>query len=313
MHLVLGATGGIGHWTAVKLTEVGQPVRVMVRDPGKFRRAWPDAKGIDLVPGDALVADDVRRAAQGAATVFHCVNVPYPKWSTQAMPMLANTISAAKSAGARVVLPGNVYGIGRAQTEFVREDHPMAPHTRKGRIRLEMEQRLEALHRSEGLAYTIVRMPDFYGPFVLNRLYADIFRDALRGRRMRWFGRLDIPSEFVFIPDGGEAMVRAGTDPGSDGETYHVPGAGVITPRAFLGLIAKTAGTASRPQAVAPWLVTLAGLVDPLAREFREMMYLKQERFLLDGSKFRQKFGTLPSTPYETGVLESLNWFRAHP
>jgi len=313
MHLVLGANGGIGHWTVVKLVERGEPVRVLVRDPDRFRKSWPEAKGVDVVAGDVLVAEDVRRAAQGATTIFHGVNVPYAEWATKSFPMLANTISAAQAAGARVVFPGNVYVFGHARAEFVREDHLMEPHTRKGRLRRQMEQRLEELHRTKGLAFTIVRMPDFYGPFVVNRLYAEIFRHALQGRSMPWYGDLDVPYEFLFIPDGGEAMVRAGLDPSSDGETYHLPGSGVTTPREFLGMVAEVAGSKSRPRAVPGWMVTLSGIFNAEAREFREMMYLKQERLLLDGSKFRQKFGAVPSTPYATGVRETLDWFRAHP
>jgi nucleoside-diphosphate-sugar epimerase len=313
MHLVLGATGGIGHWTAVKLVELGEPVRVLVRDPARFQNSWPEAKGVEVVAGDALVAEDVRRASKDVTTVFHCVNVPYPEWAAKALPMLENSISAAQAVGARVVFPGNVYVFGHAGADVVREDHPMEPHTRKGRLRLKMEQRLEELHRSQGLPFTIVRMPDFYGPFVVNQLYAQVFRNALHGRSMPWYGDLDVPSEFLFIPDGGAAMVRAGLDPSSNGETYHVPGAGVITPREFLALVAKTAGSRSRPRAVPGWMVALVGVFNAEAREFREMMYLKRERFILDGSKFRQKFGSLPSTPYAQGVRETLDWFRAHP
>jgi nucleoside-diphosphate-sugar epimerase len=313
MHLVLGATGGIGHWTVVKLVEHGEPVRVLVRDPERFRRSWSEAKGVDVVAGDALVGEDVRRAAKDATTIFHCVNVPYPEWAAKAFPMLANTISAAQTVGARVVFPGNIYLFGHARADFVREDHPTEPHTRKGRLRLQMERRLEELHRSQGLAFTIVRMPDFYGPFIVNRLYAGIFRNALQGRSMPWYGDLDIPSEFLFIPDGGEAMVRAGLDPSSNGEIYHLPGAGVITPRDFLGLVAQTAQSKSKPRAVPGWMVSLAGVFNSEAREFREMMYLKQERFILDGSRYRQKFGVVPSTPYAVGVRKTLEWFRTNP
>lgn len=312
MHLILGATGGIGHWAAVKLRERGEPIRVLVRDPEKFRLAWPDTTGIEVVRGDALTEADVRQAATDVRTIFHCVNVPYQEWSVKVMPMLANTISAARATGARVVFPGNVYVFGHAHSEFVGEADPKEPHTRKGRLRLEMENRLEELHRTEGLAYTIVRFPDFYGPFVENPVYAGIFRQALRGKRMTWYGSLDVPSEFLFIPDGGDAIVRAGLDPSSNGETYHVPGAAIITPRAFLSEIAAAAGTTSRPRLVPNWMVAFIGVFNPLAREFREMLYLKQERFLLDGSKYRRKFGMVPATSYSLGVRESLEWFRLH-
>jgi nucleoside-diphosphate-sugar epimerase len=313
MNLVLGATGGIGHWTVAELVEHGESVRVLVRDPERFRRAWPGAKGVDVQAGDALVAEDVLRAAKDTTTIFHCVNVPYSEWTAKVFPMLTNTISAAQAVGARVVFPGNVYVFGHARADLVREDHPREPHTRKGRLRLQMERRLEELHRAQGLSYTIVRMPDFYGPFIVNRLYSDIFRNALRGRSMPWYGDLDVPFEFLFVPDGGGAMVRAGLDPGSNGETYHVPGAGVITPREFLGLVAEASGSNARPRAIPSWLVALVGMVNPEARELREMLYLRRERLLLDGSKYREKFGAVPATPYRRGVPATLDWFRANP
>ena len=43
------------------------------------------------------------------------------------------------------------------------------------------------------------------------------------------------------------------------------------------------------------------------------MMYLRRERLILDGSKFREKFGVVPATPYSTGVNATLDWFRANP
>lgn len=311
MNLVLGATGGIGHWTTVRLAERGAPVRVLVRDPEKFRRSWPEAKGIDVVRGDALVGSDVRAAARGATTIFHCVNVPYPDWSTQALPMLSNTLDAARAARAKIVFPGNVYVFGHAQKELVAEDHPKGAHTRKGRIRVEMERRLEAAWRQEGIPYTIVRFPDFYGPDVVNELYRPVFANALRGRAMPWYGKLEIPFEFSFIEDAAQALVLAGLDPSTSGETYHLPGFEITTPRAWLTKIAQTAGTKARIQAVPRGLIMLYGLFNSQAREFLEMQYLRRERLILDGSKFRAKFGRLVASSYDEGIRATLDWYRS--
>ncbi len=53
------------------------------------------------------------------------------------------------------------------------------------------------------------------------------------------------------------------------------------------------------------------GLVDKEAREFAEMRYLKDERLLLDGAKYRGRFGHIPSTPYDEGIARTLEWYRA--
>lgn len=309
MHLVLGATGGSGYWAAEKLLARGEPVRLLVRNPSKLGELASN-RSVEVVRGDALSATDVRKAAEGASSIFHSVNVPYQEWNRKAVPMLENTLAAAKATGAKIVFPENVYVFGHAMTEFVREDHPMRPHTRKGRLRVQMEQRLAKAYKDEGVPYTIVRMPDFYGPHIPNPIYASIFRNALGGRPMTWYGSLDIPFEFIYAEDVGEGLVMAGLDSSTAGETYHLPGSAPTTPRAWLNLITTTAGTKPKVRTISSKLVALAGLVNPLAREFREMLYLRKERFLLDGSKFREKFGRIPTTSYEEGVRTTLDWFR---
>ena len=270
MHLVLGSTGGIGHWTAVKLVERGEPVRVLVRDPDRFRSSWPEANGVDVVVGDALVPDDVRRAAQGATTIFHCVNVPYAEWSAKALPMLSHSIAAAQAVGARARLSGKRLRV-RPRSHRSRSGGP--PHG--------------AAHpqgpapMADGAAPR--GAPSLAGVGVHDRPHARLLRAVRREPAVRG----DLPRSATGAADAvvrrpqrsdrvplhagrGEAMVRAGMDPGSDGEVYHVPGAGVTTPREFLELVARVAQSKSRPRAVPSWMVTLAGLFNAEAREFRE-------------------------------------------
>jgi nucleoside-diphosphate-sugar epimerase len=279
--LVLGATGGVGHWVVESLISRGENVRVMVRDPAKISGQLPTT-GIEIVVGDALNAADDMRSSSGDATIFHCVNVPYQEWSAKAIPMLENTVSAAMSNKAKIVFPGNVYVFGHARTDFVKEDHPMDAHTRKGKLRIRMEEMLAASWRKDHVEYTIVRMPDFYGPYVPNVIYADVFKNALSGKTMTWYGKLDIPFEFSYIQDAGEGMVIAGLDATTAGETYHLPGYEPTTPRTWLDKIAAEAGTKPKIRTISPSLVSLYGLVNPLAREFREMFYLREERLILD-------------------------------
>jgi nucleoside-diphosphate-sugar epimerase len=311
--LVLGANGSLGRWTVSRLVARGESVRALVRDPARAPSGEKEER-VRVLQGDALRPEDVRDAASGAASIFHCVNVPYPEWEAKALPMLDNTIRAARAARAKIVFPGNVYVFGHAQSEFVAEDHPRNPHTKKGRIRVEMERRLDALWRAERVPYTIVRFPDFYGPDVVNALYRPVFLNALRAKPMSWYGKLDIPFEFSYIEDAAEALVLAGLDPTTAGETYHVPGCEVTTPRAWLGQVAKSAGSPSRIRAVPKALVALTGLFNAEARAFYEMQYLRRERLVLDGSKFHAKFGQVAATPYEEGIRRTLEWYRSyHP
>ncbi len=309
MQVVLGATRSVGHWIVEKLLDRKNQVRVMVRNPVKLKQ-FSRMELVHVVEGDASKLNDVNKAIIGVDSVYYCVNVPYPEWKSKAIPMLQNTITAAKENKAKIVFPGNVYVYGHAQSDFVREDHPFAAHTEKGKIRIRMEQMLNDAWKSENVPYTIVRFPDFYGPFVVNDLYAPIFRNALQGRPMTWYGRLDAPIEFAYIEDAAEALVIAGSEPSANGETYSLPGVEVTTPRQWLQLVASTAGTKAKIRAIPKFMITLAGISNPLVREFYEMLYLKRERLILDGTKFKSKFRRIPTTPYKDGIKKTLDWFR---
>ncbi|KAF1016849.1 MAG: hypothetical protein GAK31_00108 [Stenotrophomonas maltophilia] len=156
--LVLGATGGIGGETAQALRAAGWQVRALARRPPA------DAGGLEWVQGDALQADDVRRAAQGCAVIVHAVNpTGYRDWQRQVLPMIDHSIAAARAAGATLVLPGTVYNYGPDAFARLQVDAPQHPLTRKGALRVAMEQRLQAAS-ARGTPVIILRMGDFFGP-----------------------------------------------------------------------------------------------------------------------------------------------------
>ncbi|MFS2112556.1 NAD(P)H-binding protein, partial [Sphingomonas sp. Sphisp140] len=110
--LVLGASGGVGGETARALLGKGWQVRGLVRQlrPGLDPR-------IDWREGDAMVRADVLAAAQGVSALVHAVNPPgYLEWDKRVLPMLENSIGAARANDARLALPGTIYNYDPAQT-----------------------------------------------------------------------------------------------------------------------------------------------------------------------------------------------------
>jgi nucleoside-diphosphate-sugar epimerase len=129
------------------------------------------ASGLVWHRGDAMSAADVAAAA-GVSVIVHAVNPPgYRNWGKLVLPMLDNTIAAARANGARIVLPGTVYNFGPDAFPDLRETSPQNPVTAKGRIRVEMERRLrEAASTEVGLL--IVRAGDFFGPKAGNNWFS---------------------------------------------------------------------------------------------------------------------------------------------
>src|SRR5690606_41316763 len=112
---------------AAALVRDGWQVRGMARDAAKARKLSGTA--IDWVEGDAMNRDDVVRAAEGASVIVHAVNPPnYANWETLVLPIIDNTIAAARSAGGeRVVLPGTIYKFEPATTPLTEATIPQRP------------------------------------------------------------------------------------------------------------------------------------------------------------------------------------------
>ncbi len=161
---ILGVNGGIGSSIARAMLRRGWHVSALVRDRAAATARWADNVGITWIEGDALDPDAVIRAARGAEAIVHAVNPPaYRGWGEVVLPMIDNTIAAAKAlGGARIVLPGTIYNFDPTRTTVIREESPQEPRGPKGVIRVAMERRLE--DASPDCPALILRAGDYFGP-----------------------------------------------------------------------------------------------------------------------------------------------------
>ena len=110
--LALGATGGVGGETAAALLRHGWHVKALARDRVRAAANRNVPAGIEWLQGDALDRDSVIAAARGAALIVHAVNLAgYRNWSGLVLPMIDNSIAAARASGARILLPGTIYNL----------------------------------------------------------------------------------------------------------------------------------------------------------------------------------------------------------
>ncbi|MFN0070409.1 MAG: NAD(P)H-binding protein, partial [Chloroflexota bacterium] len=163
-HCVLGVSGAIGYWCARLLLDRGERVIAFTRDPERALQRFPtaDADRLQIIEGDALDAVSLTRAAEGALTLIHAVNVPLGLWEDPAQgraALLQSTIDAAVAGGVRIIFPANVWVYGHTYVPFLFEGHPFAADTRKGRAAVKLESMLADARRERGLAYSIVRLP----------------------------------------------------------------------------------------------------------------------------------------------------------
>ena len=308
--LVLGASGGIGGEVARRLLSQGWTVRAMHRDPDRVRRS---AKAPDLVwmRGDAMNAADVAAAAAGAAVIVHAVNPPaYRNWGELVLPMLDNTIAAARANGARIVLPGTVYNFGPDAFPVVTEASPQNPVTVKGRIRAEMERRLRAAS-AQGASVLIVRAGDFFGPRAAsNNWFAQgLVKPGKPVTAITYPGGRGIGHQWAYLPDAAETMVRlldrrATLEPFA---VFHMQGHWDADGTQMIAAIRRAVGDPRPTVRKTPWwLMRLAAPVVPLFREILEMRYLWNVPLRMDNARLKSVLVAEPHTPLDEAVRATL-------
>jgi nucleoside-diphosphate-sugar epimerase len=176
LHVVFGATGGIGRALVDELVGRGSRVRAVSRGGVAVGGGEPFA-------ADALQPDAATAAASGATVVYHCVNPGYTQWPKLLPPVSRSILRAAEDAGAKLVYADNLYAYGSVRG-LLREDLPAAATGRKGRARVAVAAELLAAHREGRVRVAIGRASDYYGPHGTNSNAGDpVFGRAVRGER----------------------------------------------------------------------------------------------------------------------------------
>jgi nucleoside-diphosphate-sugar epimerase len=296
--LVIGATGGVGGAIADRLAQDGWTIRALNRNPDAARRT-PGREGFEWVRGDSMIEADVVAAAQGCSLVVHGANPPgYRNWAGLQMPMLNASIAAARAAGARLVFPGTVYNYGPDAFPNLTESSPQKPLTRKGAIRVQMEQALEAA-AGEGVAVLIVRCGDFFGPRpgLNNWMSSGLVQADKPITSVRYPGPLDIAHSWAWLPDVAATVARllALPDLGTF-EAFHMRGHTQTGAELVAGLEAA-AGRKLRLTSM-PWFAVRAvAPFNETLREMLEMKYLWDRPVLLDNARLTTRLGAEPHTP----------------
>jgi nucleoside-diphosphate-sugar epimerase len=308
--LVLGATGGIGGEVARQLRDRGWNVQALQRGAPQ---AIEQRDGMTWLRGDAMSAEDVRAAAEGCSVIVHAVNPPgYRRWSELVLPMLDNTIAAARGVGATIILPGTVYNFGPDAFPLVTEESPQHPVTRKGAIRVEMERRL-LVASTKGARVLIIRAGDYFGPKAANNWFSQgLVKPGKPVAAVSYPGCHDVGHQWSYLPDVARTIVEliAHRDSLESFSSFHMTGHwdadGLQMVKAIQGVVARRTGKTPRVSAFPWWLVTLASPFVTTFREMREMRYLWREPLRMDNARLTAALGHEPHTPLDEAVEATL-------
>ena len=297
-----GANGAIGKSIANELRAQGRPYRVVGRSRESLERTFgsdPLAVVVTWNPDDPV---SVRAAAEGIDTIVYLVGAPYTQFELHPILMRATLDGAIAAGVANMLLIGTVYPYGAAQTTPVREDHPRAPQTFKGRKRKEQEDLLLAEDRAGRIHGAVLRLPDFYGPGVSSSFLAELFTKGVERKTATLIGPIDRAHEYVYVPDVGPIVARLIDEPRAYGRVWHLAGAAVTTPKAMVERVERGIGRPLKTLVAGKTMLRLLGLFNSLVRETVEMNYLMTEPLILDDSALRELLGPIHKTSYDEGV-----------
>jgi nucleoside-diphosphate-sugar epimerase len=307
--LVLGASGGVGSEVVRALLRRGWRVRALVRREPSVAQKLQQHQ-VEWRIGDALSREDVMQAAHRASLIVHAVNPPkYHNWRGLGLPMLDNTIAAAEANRARIVFPGTIYNYGPDAFPLVNELSPQNPLTRKGAVRVEMEERLRDASWDGRARALIVRAGDFFGPHTISSWFSQGM--VMPGRPVRFVfnpGAKQLFHTWAYLPDVAETIARLVEQDSSLQKfaTFNFRGHW-LSNGAMTNAICRVAGISPRRVIPLPWwALRAAAPFAELYGEMQEMRYLWNVPIELDNAKLRSVLGAEPHTPIEQAIRDTL-------
>ncbi len=315
--LVTGANGFIGRVLCRKLEEAGHTVRALVR-PGSNLGSLAELNGVDIVSGDVLSPESLRRALEGVQQVVHLAGaVTAGRDSTYARVNVEGTANLAEAAEAAGVTRALFLSSLAAQGPSA----PGAPHAHAGdekplnsygRSKLDAERVL--VGRLGPDRVIVLRAAFTYGPDHPD--VAQILR-WLRSRVLPVVPGLEL--SFLHVEDLTDLLVTAVQTDGPALGPYFVSDGTVHTMERVVdrleGLISE------RPALRLPLSAKVLGWLEPMAQRFADSAGLGAtvSRVLADlgasgwscrPDEARERFGFEAKRSFNDTLPEVVAWYR---
>lgn len=302
MQTILGAGGALGLELAKVLPNYSDRIRLVSRNPQKVN------ENDQLVAADLTDATQTMEAVKASEVAYLTAGLPYSLkvWEEQWPLIMKNVILACQAQGTRLVFFDNVYMYDKTSLNHMKEDHPINPPSKKGKVREQVANMLlDAIDKGD-IRGLIARSADFYGPSIQGSslLTEMVFKPLSQGKKANWMGKADKKHAFTYVPDAAKATALLGNTPNSYGEIWHLPTApDPYTGEEWIRAIAKQLGVAPKYRVLSKGMLSFIGIFSPLMRELAEMVYQNDRDYVFDSSKFETAFNYTP-TPYEEGIQE---------
>lgn len=304
--LVLGASGGMGYSIVKELLSRGFLVTAFARNREKLEKLFWEDENVTIFAGDVFRLEDLDQAAQDVDIIYHSANIPYIEWKERLPLLMSNILQTAEKHAAKLAIVDNVYAYGRSGGALVSETIIKNPHTKKGNIRLQVE----TLVKESSVSAFIAHFPDFYGPNAENTILHYTLVNVVKDKKSSYVGDQRIAREFIYTPDGAKTMVSLSLLDEAYGQSWNIPGHGVISGEELVKTIREITGYQKGVSTISKNMIRFLGLFNRQMREVVEMFYLNEEPIVLNDEKVERVLGKVPSTPYKEGLKQTIAYMK---
>lgn len=319
--LVTGAGGFIGRHLIAALRARGVPVRALVRS-----QAHADSLATvcdDIVVGDLLEADTVRRAASGVGAVFHLAGKLFEPGADPAVYSRLHVDATLQLFDACLqdqpiacFVHCSTTGVHGPTSGPAREDDAGRPSNAYEATKARAEDALRQRARQTRTPLVIARPGLVYGPG--DRHLLGWYRAIQRGY-YRVVGAGTNHLHPVYIDDLIDALLRCQPRATPDGRAYHLVGERAYTMRELSDAIGRAVGRQVPSMPLPTWLAWTAGALFEMLPVARRRLPLSRTRvtFLCqnreyDGTRAHDELGFVPQVPLEDGLSRAVVWYRQH-
>ncbi|MBV7408860.1 MULTISPECIES: epimerase [Roseobacteraceae] len=292
--IVLGVKGRFGRAAADAFAEAGWRVT----------RAGRGLSGEGCVDVDATETAAVVSACAGHQVIVNAVNPLYHHWADTVPRVTEAVIVAARAADATVMIPGNIYNYGRDMPPMLTEDTPWGAETRKGKIRIRMEE----AYRDSGVRTIVLRGGDFLDTKASGNWFESYIAPKAGQGKLTYPGPRHLVHAWAYLPDMARAMVAlAERRLEFDGFEEFGFGGYALTGHDLIALVEDVMDKPMRVSRLPWWAVGVMGLWSPLMREVVEMQYIWHRPHQVDGAKLRAALPEFRETPVRDAIATSLS------
>lgn len=314
--LVTGASGSIGSVLVKRLSESGQSVRALVRNPDRAAalRILPN---IEIVRGDLSQPDSLRGCAEGCSRVFHCAAKLAGSDRAASKTINVNGTQAlieeaVRSGVERFIHVSTIAVYGFSNAQSITEEYPWPPCDWPYTVTKREAECVVGEHAGQ-IQIAIARSGDVIGPgqYTWTTSYIEKINQGLM--KPPWDAASGMLNP-VYIDNLIDALLLMSVHPSAPGQTFNVVDGTPIRISDYIRRLIRMAGkrTFGVPAMVFRVVATLLMWNDLLrGREAQvtpvEINYLFRKA-IINGDKIRTVLGWTPAIDREEGFRRIGAW-----